>query len=220
MKTDGEPRPIDLETWPRREAFDLFRSFDLPYWSLTADVDVTRLRRIRKGERGSFTVGLVHAIASGANAVPAFRQRIRGDGVVEFDVVHPSITIQVDEERFAFCTLWYDEDFERFAAAATERIEEARRVQSLWMEPDRDDFLFMTAIPWVSFTGLVHPLPGDAGGSVPRLAWGRFREVGDRVVLPLNVQAHHALVDGIHVGRFFEIVQTALDTGGLGAQLA
>jgi len=25
--------------------------------------------------------------------------------------------------------------------------------------------------------------------------------------MPLNVQAHHALMDGIHMGRFYELVQ-------------
>ena len=78
------------------------------------------------------------------------------------------------------------------------------------MEPDRDDFLFMTAIPWVSFTAFVHPVPLDPPDSVPRFAWGRFREEGDSAVLPLNIQAHHALVDGIHVARFYERVQEGI----------
>ena len=37
--------------------------------------------------------------------------------------------------------------------------------------------------------------------SVPRLAWGCFEERGKRLVMPLNVQAHHALIDGIHIAK-------------------
>ncbi len=38
--------------------------------------------------------------------------------------------------------------------------------------------------------------------SIPRLAWGRFREEGGRLVMPLSVQVHHALVDGRHASEF------------------
>jgi chloramphenicol O-acetyltransferase type A len=76
------------------------------------------------------------------------------------------------------------------------------------MEEDqkRDDLLFMTAIPWVSFTSFMHPLsfPVD---SVPRFAWGKFFEDGESLKMPLSVQAHHAVMDGLHMGRYFEVVQ-------------
>jgi chloramphenicol O-acetyltransferase len=29
--------------------------------------------------------------------------------------------------------------------------------------------------------------------------------------MPLSVEGHHAMMDGIHVGRFFERFQTAID---------
>jgi len=211
MSDGREPRAIDLDGWSRREAFELFRSFDFPYLSLTAEVDVTRLRCAEGSRRRSFTIELVHAIARAANAVAPFRQRIRGDGVVEHDVVHPSITVLAEDDRFRFCTLPFFDDADAFATSSAARIEEARRTGSIFLEPDRDDFLFMTAIPWVSFTGFVHPVPLDPPDSVPRFAWGRFHEQDGRIVLPLNVQAHHALVDGIHVGRFYECVQEFLD---------
>jgi chloramphenicol O-acetyltransferase type A len=215
------PLPIDLEEWSRREAFELFRSFGFPYLSLTAEVDVTLLREATRGGRVSFTIGFVHAVARAANAVAALRQRLRGDGVIEHRVVHPSITILAEDDSFRFCTLPFDEDLTAFSASAAERIETARRAGSMFLEPDRDDFLFMTAIPWVSFTAMVHPVPLDPPSSVPRFAWGRFRDASDRVVLPLNVQAHHALVDGIHIGRFFGAVQDVLDRfGRWGGRLA
>jgi chloramphenicol O-acetyltransferase type A len=45
---------------------------------------------------------------------------------------------------------------------------------------------------------------------VPRIAWGKFVTEGDRVIMPLNVQVHHGLIDGLHAGRFYETVQTYL----------
>lgn len=209
MKGEGSFRVIDQAGWPRREQFELFKDFGFPYFSLTADVDITDYRQVLpKG--GRFTVGLVYAIAVAANAVPEFRQRIRGDDVIEFDTVHPSIIVLNDQDAFRFCVFPFAHDFEEFSKDAPQRIERARMAASMYDLPDQDDFLFLTAIPSVSFTGVMHAAPTHAPDSVPRIAWGKYREVAGRLMLPLNVQVHHALIDGVHVGRFYSKVEETL----------
>jgi chloramphenicol O-acetyltransferase type A len=69
----------------------------------------------------------------------------------------------------------------------------------------------MTAIPWVSFTSFMHPMHLHPADSVPRFAWGKFFEDGTLLKMPLSVQGHHALMDGIHMGRFYAEVQDYLD---------
>jgi len=209
---ESQHKRIDIETWPRREAYEMFRDFGFPYFSITANVDVTALRAAAKEKKTSFTIGLVYVLSRAANAVPAFRQRMDGNGVVEYRVVHPSITVLADDDRFRFCSLRYTDEFVQFAAGAKERIEKARTADSVWPEPDRDDFLFMTSLPWIPFTAMVHPAPLDPPDSVPRFAWGKYEQRDGRTTMPLNVQVHHALLDGVHAGRYFELVQNLLDT--------
>ncbi len=210
--TEKQCKHIDIENWPRREAYELFRTFGFPYFSITARVDVTVLRAAARRKKTSFTVGLVYILSRAANATPAFRQRMEDDGVVEYDVVHPSITVLADNNQFRFCSLHYAEEFEQFAEKAKTRIEQARIANSVWPEPDRNDFLFMTSLPWIAFTAMVHPAPLDPPDSVPRFAWGKYEEHAGRISMPLNVQVHHALMDGVHVGRYFELVQDLLNT--------
>ena len=210
--TEKQRKHIDIENWPRRESYELFRTFGFPYFSITANVDVTALRAAARERKTSFTIGLVYVLSRAANAIPAFRQRMEDDGVVEYSVVHPSITILADNDQFRFCSLRYVETFADFAAGAKERIEQARKANSVWPESDRDDFLFMTSLPWIAFTAMVHPAPLDPPDSVPRFAWGKYEERDGRTAMPLNVQVHHALLDGVHVGRYFELVQDLLDT--------
>ena len=38
---------------------------------------------------------------------------------------------------------------------------------------------------------------------MPRIAWGRVVERDDAAEVALSIQAHHALVDGLHLARFF-----------------
>jgi chloramphenicol O-acetyltransferase type A len=46
--------------------------------------------------------------------------------------------------------------------------------------------------------------------SVPKIAFGRFTRIGETVQLPMSVEVHHALMDGLHVGRFVNKMEAAL----------
>lgn len=157
------------------------------------------------------TIGIAYVLSRAANAIPEFRYRIREGAVIEHEVVHPSITLLTGEDLFSFCTMDYSEDFAAFAARAAEQMAYVKAHPTLKDEPGRDDFLFMTVLPWVSFTSFRHPMQLHPADSVPRFAWGKFFEDGERLKMPLDVQGHHALMDGIHMGRFYAKVQGYLD---------
>jgi chloramphenicol O-acetyltransferase type A len=203
-------RQINLNTWPRREHFQVFRSFDIPHFNMCANVDLTAFYTFVKQSDISFNMAIVYILTRAANAIPEFRYRIRGENVIEHEIVHPSSTIMGKGDVFSFCTMEYREKFQDFAARNAEKVARVRKRPRLLEEDQkRDDLLFMTAIPWVTFTSFVHPLvfPVD---SVPRFAWGKFFEEGESLKMPLSVQGHHAVMDGLHMGRYFEVVQEYL----------
>ena len=199
-----------MESWPRREHFDFFRAYDHPHFGMSANVDVTAFSTAVKQRAASFTVATVYAIARTANTIPEFRYRIRDEGVVEHEVVHPGTTILVNEEVFTYALFEYADEFTPFAAEAAAEIARVQAHPSLAIGGGRDDWLFMTPIPWVSFTSFKHPMHLQPPHSVPLFAWGKFFQDGERLMMPLAVQGHHALMDGLHVGRFYEKVQESL----------
>lgn len=207
-------RKIDINTWPRREHFKLFSAFNHPHAGLCANVDITAFYPAVKQRGISFTIATTYMIARAANVIPELRYRIRGQEVVEHEIVHPAITYLTGEDLFSFCTFDYIEDFSDFAAMSEERIVYMREHPTLADEPGRDDLLFMTPIPWVSFTGVLHPMQLHPEDSVPRIAWGKFFQAGELLKMPLGVQGHHALMDGIHIGRFYAELQDYLDHPG------
>jgi chloramphenicol O-acetyltransferase type A len=207
-------RHIDMQTWPRREHFKVFGAFDHPHFSMCANVDLTTFYPVVKQRGISFNVATVYVLARAANAIPEFRYRIRPGEVVEHEIVHPATTILTNDDLFTFCTFDYTEDFSLFAARAAEQIAYVKEHLTLEDEPGRDDLLFMTAIPWVSFTSFMHPMHLHPADSVPRFAWGKFFEDGEFLKMPLDVQGHHALMDGIHVGKYFAEVQDYLHHPG------
>ena len=200
-------RHIDVETWSRREHYKLFRTFDHPHFNMCANVDLTTFYPALKQRRISFTVGVLYVISRAANEVPEFRYRIQGEEVVEHKIVHPSVTILVDNDLFSFCDIDYAEGFSEFAAGATRMIAHVKEHPILRSDPEQDDRLYMTALPWVSFTSFMHPMQLHPADSIPRFAWGKFFKEGDKLKMPLSVQGHHALMDGLHMGRYYEKVQ-------------
>ena len=208
-------RHINLETWHRREHFKVFNAFDHPHFNMCANLDLTTFYPIVKQRGVSFTVAIVYVLSRVSNAIPEFRYRIRAGKVVEHEIVHPSTTILVDEDLFTFCTIDYIEDFSKFAVRAADRIAYVKEHPTLKDEPGQDDLLFMTALPWVSFTSFMHPMNLQPADSVPRFAWGKLFEEGEFLKMPLSVQGHHALMDGIHMARFYADVQDYLHHPGL-----
>ena len=204
-------RYLDMQNWPRLEHFEFFSAFDHPHFDMCANVDLTEFYPFVKREDLSFTVALVYVLARAANAIPEFRQRIREEKVIEHEIVHPSYTLLVTEDLFSFCTIKYSEEFPSFVEEATKTIAYLKEHLTLEDEPGQDDLLFMTAIPWVSFTSFTHPLHLSPADSVPRFAWGKIFEEGERLMMPLSVLGHHALMDGIHMGRYYALVQEAFD---------
>ncbi len=202
-------REIERRDWPRERAFRLYQSYDCPYFAMTANTDVTDLRRRLKCCQISFTVGLAYVLASAANGVPEMRQRIRGKRVIEHAIVHPSITVLRADQTFSFCELPFQSRFPLFRTQAESSMAQVKDQDVPCLEdcPERDDYLFLTGIPWVSFTAFQHPVRSSGDDAVPRIAWGKFFEQGERLLLPVNIQVHHGLADGVHVGRFYEGIE-------------
>jgi chloramphenicol O-acetyltransferase type A len=203
-------REIDLESWPRREHFQFFSTFNHPHFSMCANMDLTKLLPFVKEHHISFTPAIVYIISRAANDIPEFRQRIRDKSVVEHDTVSPSVTILIENDLFSFCAIEYGHDFLDFCSRASQMFARVKRDPTLKDPPGRDDLLFMTSIPWVSFTSFNHPMRLHPSDSVPRFAWGKYFEEGNQIKMPLSVQGHHALLDGIHMGKFYGKLETFL----------
>ena len=203
-------RKIDMQNWSRREHFEFFNAFNHPHYSLCANVDLTKLYPFVKQQGYSLNAAIIYVISRAANAVQEFRYRIKDGEVVEHETVSPAVTILVANDLFSFCTIDYSPDFSEFAARYARQIAAVKENPTLKDPPGREDLLFMTALPWVSFTSFNHPMRLHPADSVPRFAWGKFFQQGERLLMPLSVQGHHALIDGIHMGRYYGEVEDLL----------
>lgn len=206
-------RDIDIATWPRAGQFAHFRAYGQPHFSITAPLDVTRLVHRLKPEGVSVFTACVYALTEAGNALPEFRTRFDGGRAYEHEAIGASFTVPLDKGGFAFCEVARDGDFDRFDQACSQAIAAARAQAGLTdTTRNQDAWLFLSCLPWLSFSAMTHAIRGPED-CVPRIAWGRYREdPAGRLVVPVSVQVHHALVDGEHVAAFFDAAQATLDS--------
>ena len=200
----------------RQRHFDFFRAMQVPYFSVTAPLSVGPLVEHVKAAGFRLHVATVYLVSDAANRVPELRRRIRGEQVVEHEVVHPSFSVATEQaDVFSFCEVPFGWPFAGFAAAAEERMEIMRTAPVFADEPGRDDLLFLSAFPWTAFTAVTQPVPLSPPDSVPRIVWGKVAPQGldgsGPLALSVSIQAHHAVVDGRHLARFFELLQASFN---------
>ena len=197
-------KKITISDPHRQKHFDFFREMSSPHFSLVAHVPFGRMRAFIRDEGLHFTSTVVYLIARSANAVPQLRWRIRGEEVVEHEVVHPSFTVETAEsDAFSFCYVEYQSGFAGFQESARQAIRRMHTNPSFEDVPGRDDYLFLSAIPWVHFTSMTHAMAIGSMDSVPRIVWGKLGPGSEGTMLPLGIQAHHGVVDGKHAGQFY-----------------
>jgi len=116
---DSAPVYLDLDTWPRRAAFDFFRGFDIPCFNICTRVDVTRLKQaVREGGVGSLSLAYHFIAIRLANEIASFRYRLEGERVRVHAQVHGSTTVLREDDSFGFATLQHQHSFAAFAAQA------------------------------------------------------------------------------------------------------
>ena len=201
-------RVIDMEQDPRREQYAYFRTFANPYVGLTVNVDITGLlARKEKGE--SLFLMMLYAISRAANSVPELRRRIRGDQVVEYDWCPTSHTEALDNGTYCYCRLSADRPLAEFLPYAREAQVRVKQESSLDDGEEAESLFFVSCVPWVSYTAMVQPVPSPADSN-PRITWGRYFQQEGRTLLPVTLLANHALVDGLHIARFYEALDREL----------
>ena len=194
---------VDMSRDPRRDQFAYFQTLTNPYVGVTVQVDVTDLSERCRGTGASFFLAVLYAAVRAANGVPELRRRIRGDRVAEYVRCPSSHTVALPDGTYCYCRLEADRPFGEFLPYAAAEQERVKGAPSLEDGEDGESLLFVSCVPWLSYTALTQPTPTPADSN-PRITWGRWHRQEGRTLLPVTLLANHALVDGIHIARFFE----------------
>jgi chloramphenicol O-acetyltransferase type A len=204
---------IDFENWKRKEHFEFFYRMDYPQFNICFNLDITLFLKFTKERNLSFYYAMIYAVTDVVNGIDDFKYRIRDNKVVLHDKIHPSFTYMDDSDKdglFKMVTVDFKDDIFEFEKSAKETCLSQKDYFSLDKLIGRDDLIYITCIPWVSFTHISHTITINRNDSVPKISWGKYFIDGDKVLLPFSVQVNHALMDGFQIGKFVGKLQEYL----------
>lgn len=204
---------IDIHTWKRKEHFDLFSTYQEPFFSIATYVDCTGAYSQAKSLNISFFIYYMYQSLVAANTVEEFRYRIEDGHPVIYDKIHGSTTTFNADNLFAFSFLPYHEDLMTFNRDARSSLLETKKIKGINLNEDskRIDVIHYSTIPWISFTAITHERNFIRPDSIPKITFGKYIKEKNRLMMPVSICAHHGLLDGFHVGKYLEVFQKLLD---------
>lgn len=204
-------REVDMAQWKRRERYEFFKGLSWPFWSVSFPVDVTGLHRWSHENGLSFYYALVYLCTRALEEVEAFHYKDREEGIVWHDRLVPSFTdLAPGQEDFHIVTLEAGEDLADFCR----RARELSRAQTDFVDDGawQDEMVYFTCLPWMPITALSNERELDPTDSIPRLSWGKYvTDDHGRDSLNMAISVNHRLIDGVHVGRFYEALTARLE---------
>lgn len=201
---------IDLDSYNRKSHFEFFNSLENPYVGFTVNVDVTELKEYCKSHHISFYLTFVYIVTKTFNNVKELRHRIVDGKIYEYEFCKPSTTELKVDETYVYATYEYFDDLNKFIEEAKKTRERCLNNQGLEEEEDVESFIFISCIPWISYTQVIQPLGGNYASN-PHITWGKYFEENNRIKMPLSTLCHHGLVDGVHLGKFYANVEKEIN---------
>jgi len=199
-----------LADYPRRQHLEFFRRQANPFYSLTFELDATRVRSRAKEAGGSTYAALVYCFHRALLSIDAFRTRLHGEEVVLYDRLDVGMTVPAPGRTFSFANFGWEPEAERFLAAAREAMAAASARADL-TGGKTPDYAYYTALPQVPFTSFAHVALPDPTAGQPETAFGRFREWEGRSDVPVGILVNHLYVDGADLGDLCEASRESFD---------
>lgn len=195
---------VDFLTWPRTEIFHFFRNFEDPFFHVTVPVPVTGLKaNAGKGE-GRFFLSYLHAALAALNQTPALKLRFHREGAARYETIHAGCTILRADNTFGFVFFPWHPDREAFIQEGILRIQEGKNATGLTPFDERPDVAFFSVLPWISFTSFKNAHRHSQDDGFPRIVFGKAYQQVNEWYLPVALEVHHALVDGVDAGMFYQ----------------
>ncbi|MBB6109454.1 chloramphenicol O-acetyltransferase type A [Mucilaginibacter lappiensis] len=203
---------LNIDTWARKEHFNFFRGFEEPFYGVVVNVDCTRAYTFAKDNGVSFFLYYLHKSLTAINELEPFKYRIYGDEVFVYDRINAGPTIGRANGTFGFGYIDFHSSLDTFIEGAKKEIERVQTTTTLFAPKLDDDIVHYSAMPWIDFTSLSHARSFSLPDSCPKISFGKMTEDNRKKSMPVSLHVNHALVDGMHVGQYYDLFQQLMSS--------
>ena len=206
---------INKETYYRKGVFRHFSEDCKCSTSVTARIDVTALVEHSRKTNTKFYINFLYILSKVMNSREDYRMGYlwETNDLICYDVINPTQYVFHDDTET--CTpvyTKYNEDYEIFYKDALEDVERAKKTREYGLDMENHPNWFDASyISWLSYDSLNIELPDGYLFFAPIINWGKYREEGGRLVMPVSVRLNHAIADGYLVANVFRLLQKEIE---------
>lgn len=206
--------PIDTATWPRAQMFHYFCTMAPTGYSLTVNIDVTKLQQVVKKRGLKFYPAYLWLVTRNLAKQSEFTCAIKDDVLGYYDELTPLYPV-LHEDDHTVSLMWtaYDADFTRFYQAHTENVAEYGQNHGILCRSELppENTYTVSEVPWINFTHFAVHSFENKDYFFPSVEAGRWEEKDGKLMMPLSLTVHHATTDGYHISVFLEDLQREMD---------
>ena len=155
----------------------------------------------------------LYYLAKTVNEFEPLRTAMRADGnLAIYEKTTPCHTVfHKEKESFSNIGTKYADDYLEFCQRYDRDIQSFGSIEKWQQTPDQPENSFTVSMtPWSAFDGF-HLNLQDSGYLIPIFTPGKFQQMQGQCLIPLAIQAHHAVCDGFHVCCFINRLQEMID---------
>ncbi len=203
-------KQLDINTWARKEHFDFYNEFSDPYFNVCVRINVKPVFEYAKRSKTSFYQCYLFAAMKAVNGYQPMRLRIKDECV--FDVPNIELsTVQIaPDDSFRIAYLPFSDSLSEYSELCDAAFESALSqnfFSTQFVENEgRINCVYVSVLPWLDFSSFSHASHHGVNDGIPKLVFGKYD--ADTGTMPLSIEVHHALMDGLHVARFVDELQT------------
>ena len=203
-------KPIDTSSWKRKSYFYHYFNQIRCTYSITANIDITNVLSFKDRNKVKLYPLLIYVISKAVNKYEEFRTAINDRGEIGvWETLSPCYTVfHKDSESFSNIWTEWNDDLNLFLSNFEQDSKRFGQIDRIDAKPNTPANVFpISSLPWTTFTGFNLNIFADGTYLLPIFTYGKYFKDGNRYLIPLSIQVHHAVCDGFHVSRLINEIQ-------------
>lgn len=207
IKAVFEPVPPG---WKRKPYFDYYYHTIKTKYNVNHHIDISELLTEIKKQNLKLYPVFLYVIMRMVNQNEEFRMSFDDHNRLgAWNYVVPSYTIFHDDDK-TFSDIWseYTPVFKDFYQQVVEDMGAYKNVKKIKAKENRPaNFCPVSAIPWLSFHSISQDTYSESSLLFPIIRFGKYYQLGDKVLLPFSIFVNHAVADGYHTSKLINEIE-------------
>lgn len=201
---------IDLKTWDRRECFEHFTIRAKSTYSLTVNMDISKLIVFIKKNNYRLYPTFTWIVSQAINNHREFKMGYDENGNIGYyDFINPDYSVLNDKTKImdTLCTEYSSE----FKSYYNEMVKDLDNFKVSGQRTQvRPNFFIVSCLPWLSYTSFSASNESGEHFLFPMVTWGKYFEQENKILMPVTLQIHHGVADGYHCSLFYSDIENIL----------